>query len=559
MQTKELLNLPHSLILFLGIFLLVNIGQAFFTELLHDEAYYWYYAQNLAWGYFDHPPMVAWMIALGNQIFQGEMGVRLISCLMGTGTLFLLWKLIDRETHKAMHLNLFVWLGSIVLVHAYGFLSLPDTPLIFFTALFLRVYQKFIKNPNALKALFLGLIIAALMYSKYHAALVILFVVISNPGLLKNKLAWFALLVSLLAYFPHLYWLYEHDFVSIRYHITERPNQMYTFDGFTLGYILNLLALFGLTFPWVYLGLIQFRPQDKFERALVFTAYGILLFFFISSFQRRVQTQWLIAACIPIAVIIGRQLLEKPVMRVWLLRMGIANLLILGVLRVGLIYEPLFPVQFETHGNKRWVGSLQKVSDGAPVVFENSYRLPSVYSFYSRQPSFTLINTYYRHNQYSLDNAETFFQGKRVFYVPIVNRETSFAFENRKGEEKFGYFIPNFISHQKITAGLLPESPSRNSELLDFWIYNPYDSEIILDSLQFGIAYLDTYKKVMSVKPVVFQNYPERKILKERDSISFTIRQPKIKNAIPAAYMRAVVAQKGYLWGLNGESQKISP
>ena len=93
---------------------------------------------------------------------------------------------------------------------------------------------------------------AALMYSKYHAALVILFVLFSNLQLLKNRYAWLALGVSLLCYLPHLYWLFDHDFVSLEFHLFERPNQPYNFSKFTLGFLLNLLALFGLTFPFVY-------------------------------------------------------------------------------------------------------------------------------------------------------------------------------------------------------------------------------------------------------------------------------------------------------------------
>ena len=56
---------------------LLNFIQAFATGLLFDEAYYWYYAQQLEWGYFDHPPMVAWIIASSSYI-QGELGVRLL-------------------------------------------------------------------------------------------------------------------------------------------------------------------------------------------------------------------------------------------------------------------------------------------------------------------------------------------------------------------------------------------------------------------------------------------------------------------------------------------------
>lgn len=545
--------------LFVGALLLANIGQAYFTELLHDEAYYWYYAQTPAWGYFDHPPMVAWMIVLGNVIAQGELGVRLISCLMGAGTTLLLWLLIDRSAIKEFRLNIYIWLASIVLVHAYGFLSLPDTPLLFFTTLFLFLYREFLDKPRLGLAVALGLSMAALMYSKYHAALVIIAVLASHPGLLKNRYAWGALLVSLLAYLPHFYWLYEHDFVSIQYHISERPNQMYRFDGFTLGYLLNLLALFGLTFPWVYWGLLRFRPANLFERALVFITYGIFIFFFISSFQRRVQTQWLIAACIPMAIIIGRQLIENEIIRRWLFRAGIANLVLLAILRVGLVYEPLFPVPFETHGNKEWVRQVDVIADNAPVIFENSYRLPSVYAFYSGKPSFTLVNAYYRHNQYSIDHSEDRFQGKRVFYIPIGKRKTPYSFLNQDGDKRYGYFIPEFYSNQKLTAGLNPEPPDLKLDHGDFWLLNPYEFDIPMDSLQFGIAYLDRFKKVLQIKEI-FPNKPGAllQMLKAGDSLSFQFSAPE-KIVSDPVYLRAVVKRKLQLWGLNGASQKIEP
>ncbi|MFM1878615.1 MAG: hypothetical protein RLZZ241_1481 [Bacteroidota bacterium] len=537
--------------------LLVNLGQSYFTELLHDEAYYWYYSQNLAWGYFDHPPMVAWMIALGNVLVAGELGVRLISCLMGSGLLLLLWLLIDRYQQKEFHYNLYVWLGAIVLLHAYGFLSLPDTPLLFFTALFLLFYRAFLTQSNLLLALALGLSMAALMYSKYHAALVILGVLVSNPSLIKNRLAWFALLVSVLAFTPHLYWLYEHDFVSIRFHFLERPNQMYRFESNTLGYLLNLLTLFGLTFPWVYVALFKFRPADQFEKALVYMTYGILLFFFISSFQRRVQTQWLIAVCIPVAIIVGRELVVRRNLRFWILRAGIVNLIILGILRVGLIYAPLFPVPFETHGNKKWAAQISKVSDNALVVFENSYRLPSVYSFYTGKPSFTLVNSYYRKNQYTLDASEAQFQGKRVFYIPIGGKQTPYGFLNHKGELRYGYFIPKFYSYQKLRAGVTKLQLEPSGNYGEFWVYNPYSFNIPLKPLRFGVAYLDTFKKVIQIQPANPSHKEDSNtFIKAHDSLKLNVHWNVPENAAPK-YLRAVVSAHSMLWGINGDSQKL--
>ncbi|MEO1011457.1 MAG: glycosyltransferase family 39 protein [Bacteroidota bacterium] len=245
-------KLPKPFLSLLGLILLLNLIQAYFTPLIFDEAYYWYYAQNMAWGYFDHPPMVALMVKIGSLFFDRELGVRFVGCLLSVGILVLIWLMV-RNTEKKRYIpHFFILVFSMTLMNAYGFFTLPDTPLLFFTAFFLWSYQKFLQNPSYAWGILMGLAMAALMYSKYHAVLVILFVLLSNLSLLGNKYAWVAVIVSLVCYIPHFLWLYENDFISIKYHLFERPNGAYSFEKYTLGFLLNLIAIFGLTFPWIY-------------------------------------------------------------------------------------------------------------------------------------------------------------------------------------------------------------------------------------------------------------------------------------------------------------------
>jgi len=541
----------------LGGLLLINLLQAFSTELIFDEAYYWYYAQDPAWGYFDHPPMVAWMIGLGTWLLDNELGVRLLSCILGVGTFLLLWSLTEHPKKNTFVREFFVWVLSITLLQAYGFLSLPDTPLLFFTALFLWLYKRFLNHPGTGIALLLGISMAALMYSKYHAALVILFVLMSHLSLLKNRYAWLALVVSLLCYLPHLNWLYQNDFISIKFHLFERPNQPYDFSKFTLGFFLNMVALFGLTFPWVYRTVFQFQAREPFAKALKYLAVGVLAFFFISSFQRRIQTQWLIVICIPIAVMVGRTLMEAPGLRKWIWRMGLANILILLWLRVGLVYEPLFPGTFESHGNKVWVANLQKVAEGNPVIFENSYRLASMYRYYSREPAIALNNAYYRKNQFSIDESEALVQGKKVFYITKGRKKGDRSYLDYGGIRRYGYFVENFESFRKLQAGMpkdIPLKPERNYEM---WIYNPYLKEIPLSKLRFGIAYLDAYKRPGEIQPLKLQN-PPAGMLPSKDTLRFEFIMPSPAKTSPV-YARAVISENQLLWGINGSAQRIDP
>jgi len=43
-----------------------------------DEAQYWSWSQNLDWGYFSKPPLIAWIIAISTSLFgQAEWAIRL--------------------------------------------------------------------------------------------------------------------------------------------------------------------------------------------------------------------------------------------------------------------------------------------------------------------------------------------------------------------------------------------------------------------------------------------------------------------------------------------------
>jgi 4-amino-4-deoxy-L-arabinose transferase-like glycosyltransferase len=51
-----------------------------------QESYYWCYAQKPDLSYFDHPPMVAWLIWLGTACFgDGAWGIRAGTWLCGLG------------------------------------------------------------------------------------------------------------------------------------------------------------------------------------------------------------------------------------------------------------------------------------------------------------------------------------------------------------------------------------------------------------------------------------------------------------------------------------------
>jgi len=551
------LKLPRIFIYLLASIFFLNLLQGYFTELIFDEAYYWYYAQRMAWGYFDHPPMVALIVKISSLFFDGELGVRFISSVLSAGTYIVLWFSIDNHRKNKYVLHYFILIFSMTLIHAYGFLTLPDTPLLFFTALFLLIYKKFIKAPSIGLSVLLGLVMAALMYSKYHAVLVILFVLMSNLRLVFNRYAWLSVLIALICYTPHFIWLIDNDFVSIKYHLYERPNRAYEFGDFTLGFFVNLIVLFGLTFPWIYRALLKTKKSDKFNKALLYLIYGVIAFFFISSFNRRVQTQWLIVICIPMIVVVYNQILQDKITRKWIFNLGIANIIILMFLRIGLIYAPLFPIVYETHGNKDWVNEISSKVGTIPVVFENSYTEAPMYTFYSGNTSYSLNNIWYRQNQFTIDQSEDLVQGEKILYVSKFMDKGDISYYDAKGEPHYGVYIENFESFRKLRTIIDTPVELLEDKNLYFKIYNPYTTDIEISKLEFGVVFLNKYKNFREVQEIQASPLQEEmSVLKSKDTTSFKLLmpEPKINDAY---YFKISISENGLYWGLNGENVKL--
>lgn len=180
-----------SRFIFYFLWLSTLLLQAFCVELRGDEAYYWMYAKNLAWGYFDHPPVTALFIKAGYLLVKNELGVRLFFVFLCTATIWILEKLIqpqDLKLYYAIILSVaFLQLG---MVFGGGMFAIPDFPLLFFTALFYYLYKRYLQDESPMIVIFMSVVIGLLLLSKYHGILIIGFTLLSNPMLMKRKSFW---------------------------------------------------------------------------------------------------------------------------------------------------------------------------------------------------------------------------------------------------------------------------------------------------------------------------------------------------------------------------------
>ena len=421
----------HHRLLFYSSWLLLALAQSASTELIADEAYYWVYSRFPAWGYFDHPPMIAFLINSGYAIFHNELGVRLICALLSTLTILITESLIERKNPFLFYTIVL----SIGVLQIAGFLAVPDTPLLFFTALFFYTYRSFLKNTNWKNILLLAIAISLLFYTKYHGLLIVLFTFLSNTRLFTRWQTWLAGFFVLILYAPHLFWQWQHDWVSFRYHLFESNVSTYKFS-YTTDYLLGQILLAGplagfILFPAAFI----YKAKTQTEKALKFTLIGIYLIFLVSSFRGKVEVNWTMPALIPLVVLSHQFILDKISWIKPLKVIAFVSLLLIIAVRLYLVVD--IGPDNSTKGrfrNKAWAKTIAEKTGETPVVFYNSYQRASLFWFYSGKPSHSHNSYTDRKSNYNFWPTESNLLGKKVFIADIYGIHTfSDSVKTKKG------------------------------------------------------------------------------------------------------------------------------
>lgn len=490
---------------FLILLCIANLLQGYFTELLPDEAYYWMYSNFLDWGYFDHPPMVAVWITISKFFFSsGELSVRFFSAFTLSINFYLVWLLIKHPQKKE-----YTWLFILILLttslfNVYGSITVPDTPLMFFTAIFLYGYQQYLDKKSLLSYAILAVSMACMMYSKYQAILVIGFVILSNFKLLTDYKLWITAFVAIGLFFPHLYWQFENNFPSFKYHLFERKeNTEYRFRD-TYMHLINMIAIIGLTFPIVYKALFKnLKTTDLFQRALNFIAIGFVVFFFISTFKGHAQAQWIVPISIPFIVITFNYLLEhKNELKLFKI-LAIITLVVTTFIRFAMAIDGLLPKQFDMHGNKAWIEKVEdKIGDHTPL-FLNSYQRASSYWFYSGNRPHQYNSWDRRKNQYDLLDYNKNFDLNNVLLVGGMRKFATDSMVYKNGDYLYLSSIGDFKKKKLVVS--FDEIPTLEKKKQNTFKVNISDNN--LEGIRFKVVLKN--KDKVSLKTPTKDDHPD--------------------------------------------------
>ena len=497
-----------------GIFIwfVVNLLQGIFTEIQEDEAYYALFGEHLAWGYYDHPPMVALMTHFSSQLFSGILGARFFTIIASCLSLFVLWKLLDERQPDAKKVFLFFTLAcSVVMFNIYGFVTTPDASLILFSALFLLVYQHYLEEKSWKNVLLMGVFMAGMIYSKYHAFLLLGLIVLSNLKLLKDGKFYVACLMALALLIPHILWQVHADFPSFRYHLSGRsepfqwsyfweylPNQLLIFNPFTFGAVVYVLIKYRDSQSPEKANRIDAdgaTPAERqiFERGLRFILIGFFFFFWLMAFRGHVEPHWTIVCVIPVVVLAYRKTLIDYKLRKFTKRFILPSLLLVLAFRI-LLLTPLAD-RFGYHGKEAYYQAIEQVADDSPVVFRGSFQRPALYHYFTGKPCSTLCCYYDRKTQYDFWQFDKDWTGKKVFVCGAEgNISQTYKVENVQFD---GYLTEHFQTANRlethfklanISENAMPVFHHGDTISLDFSIHNHYNQAIDFHHKEFDMC-----------------------------------------------------------------------
>ncbi|MHA1559455.1 MAG: glycosyltransferase family 39 protein, partial [Alphaproteobacteria bacterium] len=274
------------------------------VPLAYDEAYYWRWSIYPELGYFDHPPLIAWMIDLGTSIAgNNEFGVRLVPLVLSVPTSWAVWRsavILFGDTRLAMSALVFF---NVMLILAVGtVIATPDAPLLFASAIILLFLAKIVETGRPFWWIAIGVAAGIGCLAKFTALFwlpSIFLWLIFSPRMrpwLRTPWPWAGATVAFLIFFPNLVWNATHDWATF-----GKQFGRVAADGFAPEYLIEHLGTeIGMATPIVFvlgwLGLWAFlvgRGGGQSARVLLLAlVLPMSIYFIYHATHSRVEGNW---------------------------------------------------------------------------------------------------------------------------------------------------------------------------------------------------------------------------------------------------------------------------
>jgi hypothetical protein len=298
------------------------------VDLFFDEAQYWAWSREPAFGYFSKPPLLAWTIALAERICgSSEACIRAPAPVFYFGTSLLVYALARQlyDARVAFYAALSMALATGVVFSAR--IISTDVPLLFFWALALLAYVKLLAGADWRWTVVLGLALGLGLMAKYAMVYFLLGVALAAVvddnarRLLRTSAPWLALIITAVVVAPNIVWNVEHGFATFRHTGDNIQGTGLAFDaGKGLEFIGAQFGVFGpVIFTVLLAAIVRFASpaMHRADRLLLVFAIPPLVLVGGLGFVTRALANWAAPAFIS-AVVVAVAILVRQAAWKWL-------------------------------------------------------------------------------------------------------------------------------------------------------------------------------------------------------------------------------------------------
>jgi len=346
-------NLTQWLIGIVMALTIVRIAALFISplELGFDEAQYWVWAQQLEFGYFTKPPLIAWAIAATTSVCgDGQACVRAMSPLAHAITALLLFATATKLYGRKAAFWTAVFYLVIPGIAVSSLLITTDALLLMFWSMGLLALISYRHDPKLKWAVLFGLAVGLGLNAKYAMiylpliAIPAVFFDLRLRSALKASHVLLALVVAAVLISPNIVWNINNGFATVT-HTSEnigwalsRLNYKDGFEFFVTQFGVAGPIVFGVMIASLLLGRKTTHPEN--DRLLKWLSWPVILLITVQGFLSQANANWG-ATAFPAGIILVAALLCDPSNRIWLrLNLAINGLVSVAVLAFTLLGVP---------------------------------------------------------------------------------------------------------------------------------------------------------------------------------------------------------------------------
>jgi 4-amino-4-deoxy-L-arabinose transferase-like glycosyltransferase len=311
----EFMSYTRLFVLLLIIFAICRIALSAIFPLSSDEAYHWEWSRHLDLGYYDHPPLTAYVIFIFTCIFgDTEIGVRFGAIILMTLASIFVFKLGKDVSGNE---RIAFWSGMLVnivpMLNVFFVYMSTDPAAIFFWSLTLPLAYRAIFIEKKACWYLLGLVIGAGLLAKFLNILVIpaigLAVLLSGKRrhLFLTKEPYISGIIALVVISPFIYWNATHDWATFGFNLAKRHTPQ-----FGILHVIEFVAVQALVVsPLLFIGFIYslvfswrrwFRENNEVHLFFATTSSVMFVFFLLTSFLGRVGAHWMTSGYLTMCV-----------------------------------------------------------------------------------------------------------------------------------------------------------------------------------------------------------------------------------------------------------------